>query len=144
MKIPRLIAKKDVWWWKLLGMFYPFAYHLSWTTIGHTIYYPPYVEDPWLPQYAYVRVHEHTHIMQYEKYSVPLFLFLYLFFPLPFFFSYFRWKFEREAYMTELHAGAPIDAIVEVLWNDYGRPWPKKWMTKWFESQQSITQSSRQ
>lgn len=129
------VAKESIWWWKWIGFIVPNAYWLTWTTIGHTVYYPPYVEDPMLDQYHYVRVHETTHIIQQEESWLPWWIFKYLCLPLPIFFSWYRWKAEREAYLSELKAGAPIDAIVEVLWNDYGYCWPKKWMTTWFEDQ---------
>ena len=131
----KLVAKQDVWWWKVIGWVFPRVFHLTWTTIGDTVYYPPYVEDPKLPQYKYVLVHEALHMIQQAKTWLPWWIFCYMFLPLPLFFSWYRWKAEREAYLTELEAGAPIDAIVEVIWNDYGYCWPKKWMTVWFEKE---------
>jgi hypothetical protein len=131
VKIPKLVAKTEVWWWNLLGELFPRT-KISWTTIGYTIYYPFYVEDPLDKEYDYVRTHEHRHIMQQEKMWLPLWIVLYLFFPVPIFFSWFRWQAERQAYETELRAGASIDALVEVLWSNYLYPWPKSWMKKWF------------
>ena len=102
-----------------------------WTTVGETVYYPTTVQDPTV--HIKVLEHEQIHIDQYKKYTTPLFLSLYLLLPLPILLSYFRWKFEREAYLVEIRAGAPIEAVVDILWNGYGWPWPRVWMRKWFE-----------
>jgi hypothetical protein len=116
-----------------------------WTTVGNTIYYPDHVENPEKSWHQATIEHELVHVAQYKKYSVPLFLFLYLFFPMPIFFSYFRWKFEREAYLVSaqfLRAyGDPdyqiVDTLVNSLWNFYAWPWPKSWMRKWFNKELS-------
>lgn len=130
----RVVAKKDSRFWRLLGKVSKVAYELTWTTIGHTIYYPPYVTDPFLPKYEVDIAHELVHVKQYEKYGVPLFLFLYLFIPLPCFFSYFRWRFEREAYLEDLaNSNIKIQQVIDILWKDYFYPWPRSWMNKWFE-----------
>jgi hypothetical protein len=117
---------------RFIGKFHTDFYERFWTTIGDTVYYPTKVQDPMLPQYATIRIHEQVHIEQYRKYKKYLFLFLYLFFPLPVLFSYFRWKFEREAFLVDIENGANIDLIVETLQKNYFYCWPKSWMRNWF------------
>lgn len=111
----------------------------NWMTIGNTVYYPDAIEDPHLfPEFI---EHEKVHLEQYKKYGTFGFLFLYLFVPLPFIFSYFRWRFEREAYVVqakmyiaEKRGNAEIFAttISMTLWNNYFFPWPPSLMKKWF------------
>jgi hypothetical protein len=130
-------AKKDVWWWRLIGRFIPEQMETMWTTIGETIYYPNYVDDPESKWFTNVIMHEQVHIDQYKKLSVPLFLFLYFLVPLPVGLAYFRWRFEREGYLVNIKQGLPISRVVDILWSSYGYPWPRKWMTSWFEKQMS-------
>ena len=115
----------------------------AWTTVGNTIYYPDAIVDPML--FPDIIEHEKVHVEQFKKYSVPLFLFLYVLVPLPLFFSYFRWKFEREAYVVELKylaahrknfdMGTAIDQVVKSLWSFYVCTWPTWLMRSWFKKQ---------
>ncbi len=105
-----------------------------WTTIGRTIYYPECVTDPLA--YPVVLEHELVHVRQWRRFGVLMWL-SYLLLPLPIGLCWFRFRWEREAYLVELaHAddrGAEITRIVDALWFGYGFPWPRRWMRRWFE-----------
>lgn len=102
-----------------------------WTTLGRTIYYPDSVPDPLMRQYRWTVEHELVHVAQWEKWGF-WFLFSYLFLPVPFFFAWFRWRWEREAYMVQIRSGeaTPRECADALL--AYGRPWPHGWMVEWF------------
>lgn len=100
-----------------------------WITIGRTIYHPASVSDPYL--YPRVVEHELVHVRQWERWGVLLWL-SYLLLPLPFGLAWFRWRWEREAYLVHLEQGT-VDQVVESLWAGYGWPWPRRWMRRWFE-----------
>jgi hypothetical protein len=118
---------------RTIGFFYPEFMTNLWTTIGSTIYYPTTVRSPITGGYHTIIKHEVVHVKQFKKYGIPLFLFLYLLFPLPSLFSYFRWKFEREAYFhADIKDEKDITRIVNILSKYYFYPWPKSWMHKWF------------
>ena len=113
-----------------------------WTTIGDTIYYPDAIEDPYL--FPELIEHEKIHLQQYKKYGTFLFLFLYILFPLPIFFAYFRWKFEREAYLVQAKMYIAekrttpeyiSESISKTLWNNYFFTWPRALMKKWLLKQ---------
>ena len=130
---------------KLIGFFYPIFLSDMWTTIGNKIYYPSNVTFPLKPKYYEIIKHEIVHVEQYKKYSIPLFLFLYLLFPLPIFFSYFRWKFEREAYFKiNIKTEKDIEVVVQNLSKHYMKPWPKTWMRKWFLTQLERSTNGKQ
>ena len=118
---------------RFVGFFRPDFMKYFWTTIGNTIYYPTNVVNPHSKKYNTTIKHELVHVAQYEKHGKLLFLFLYVFFPLPVFFSYYRWKFEREAYLVEIKSKKDIDFVVDLLHDAYVMPWPKSLMKKWFE-----------
>jgi hypothetical protein len=105
-----------------------------WTTIGRTIYYPACVADPLA--HPIVLEHELVHVRQWQRWGVLMWL-SYLLLPVPFGLCWFRFRWEREAYLVEL-AHAPdrereITRIVDALWYGYGFPWPRRWMRRWFE-----------
>jgi hypothetical protein len=102
--------------------------------IGDTIYYPEHVTEPDADEHKDTVEHEKEHLRQFEKYGTFCFLFLYALIPLPFFLAYFRWKFEREAYMVNLKNGADLELVLESL-KHYGRPWPVCCMRKWFKKE---------
>jgi len=106
-----------------------------WTTIGNTIYYPTTVKNPYHRTYQKVIEHELVHVQQWRKWNI-LFSVSYALFPLPVFFAWFRWRWEREAYMIQVRANPDsINWIVETLWSNYLWCWPKKWMKEWFEKE---------
>lgn len=120
------------WLPRLLNKFGGGAY---WMTIGNTIYYPDVYDLETAKLFTDLIDHEKVHIEQYKKYTVPGFLFLYVLVPLPIFFAYFRWRFEREAYMVQLRLGVEVEEIVKSLSSGYGYPWPKFLMRSWFNKQ---------
>jgi hypothetical protein len=107
-----------------------------WTTLGRTIYYPACVSDPLA--HPVVLEHELVHVRQFRRWGVWMW-FSYLLLPLPFGLSWFRFRWEREAYLVDLaHAAdreCEIERIVDTLWFNYGFPWPRRWMRRWFQRQ---------
>lgn len=108
-----------------------------WTTVGRKVYVPAKFGNKFtlgfFDKHATTLSHELVHVEQMRKYSTTLFALLYLFLPLPIFFSYFRWKFEREAYMVNVRAGVPLTAVLAALHSPlYLWPWPKPLMRRWF------------
>ncbi len=109
-----------------------------WTVIGSkTIYYPTNIEvvdvDNNLSIYAPILEHELIHIQQKEKWGI-LWQISYIFLPLPILFAWFRWRWEREAYLININKyNWNIEFIADTLWSNYGWTWPKSWMTKWFK-----------
>jgi len=106
-----------------------------WTTLGRTIYYPTRVTDPL--SHPVVLEHELVHVRQWERWGVLMWV-SYLLLPLPIGLCWFRFRWEREAYLVDL-AHAPdrdrereIERIVDSLWFGYGFPWPRPWMRSWF------------
>lgn len=131
MKGMNLKSKGEFWWWRFLGKFNGPILTRFWTTIGSTIYYPTTVQDP--EQWETILEHEAVHVEQYRKYTVPLFLILYLLVPLPFGLAFFRWKFEREAYLVDVKSGRMTpEQVAHTMWRDYGFAWPKPLMLRWF------------
>lgn len=134
----KLKPRSSFWLTRLLNLF---GAKNFWTTFGSTIYYPDGLDPTKFPETI---AHEQTHIAQYKKLTVPFFLFLYCLIPLPVFFAYFRWKFEREAYLVEaklylaegrINKQELIESMVNVMWSGYLLPWPKNLMRKWFSKQ---------
>jgi len=130
-KLLKFAPRSDHWLCRFLNVFGGKHY---WMVIGDTIYYPEHVTQPDAPEHRITVEHEKRHLEQFEDYGTFCFLFLYTMFPLPFFLSYFRWKFEREAYMINLKNGATVKEVVDSL-KHYGRPWPACRMRKWFEKE---------
>ena len=136
----RLRPKADSRMMKILGGFFRVFGNKRfvesyWTTIRDTIYYPTTVNDPY--RYVMIIAHECVHVSQWRKWRA-LFLLSYLFFPVPVFFAWFRWRWEREAYLVNLRPAVDkekaIERVVNDLWHDYLWPWPKKRMRKWFRA----------
>jgi len=127
------INKKNSLLMRIIGLIYPAFMTNLWTTIGNKIYYPTGVKSPLSIRHYKIVKHEMVHVKQYNQYGVPLYLFLYLLCPLPFLFSYFRWKFEREAYLeANIENETDVDWVVKLLSKHYLYPWPKTWMRNWF------------
>lgn len=126
---PRFVAaarvtRKTRWWG-------PFK--STWTTIGRTIYAPVDCYDP-LDDHASIQ-HEMVHVKQWNQHGL-WFWMSYLFLPVPIFFAWFRWRWEREAYLVDLKAGSTPEQIVDALASGtYLWPWPKRWMLRWFKEQ---------
>lgn len=105
-----------------------------WTTIGpRTIWAPAGVSLAHLEAYALTIRHELVHARQARRWPV-VFQVSYLLLPLPFGLAWFRWRWEREAYLVQLRAGAmTVDEVVDTLWRNYGWCWPRAWMRAWFK-----------
>lgn len=105
-----------------------------WTTLGRTIYYPTSVRDP--RAHPAILAHELVHVQQWARFGVLLWL-SYLLLPLPFGLAWFRFRWEREAYLIQIaHAEdreREITRVVDTLWYGYGRPWPRTLMRRWFD-----------
>lgn len=127
----KLKPRSSFWLTRFLNLF---GGNTMWTTIGDTIYFPDLYTLDEAGIFTEIIEHEKVHIEQFEKYGIFGFLFLYILIPLPAFLSYFRWKFEREAYLVDIKCGhLTTDQVVETLHCNYVRPWPKSWMKSWFE-----------
>ncbi len=116
------------------------------TTIGQRIYVPyrwPGMKDH--EKIAILR-HERVHLRQQKKYGWFLFGFLYLFAFFPVVFSYYRMKFEKEAYAESIRAHAEYYGLKSILDGAYRRQiirhfttgsylwmWPfEKSMLRWY------------
>jgi len=118
------------------------------TTIGQTVY----VCTDWHARsdgdrWATMR-HEAVHLRQFRRWTVPLMGFLYLMIPLPLGLSYFRMRFEREAYEETIrcdHELYGIDYVRGILrahvieqftGPSYGWMWPfRRSLERWFDAQ---------
>lgn len=144
------IVYKDTWFWKMLNVLTIIVtfgrnntFLLSITTVGKTVAVPRYW-DTWTPEYkAAVLVHELVHVEQAEKYTLLGFWFLYFLFPLPIGLAWFRYKFERDAYLAELKLLKDPEArreqvefvVDEIAGAGYVWAWPfKKAARRWFEA----------
>lgn len=76
------------------------------TTYGTIIWAPSAVE--WLQTSSFSKIrlilHEAEHMRQYKAYGNGIYLMLYLLAPLPIGFAYYRYSFERDAYVFDLVA----------------------------------------
>jgi hypothetical protein len=78
------------------------------TTIGQTVY----VTSDWDAldadeRYCTMR-HELVHVRQFARYTVPVMAFLYLLVPLPLGLSWFRARFEKQAYAETIRASVEV------------------------------------
>jgi len=115
------------------------------TTIGKTIAVTP--DWPtWAPEDKLETItHEMVHVGQYKKFTLVGMSLLYLLVFLPFGLAYFRYRFEREAYLTEYKytiakGWGTKDALIEsgvseLSGSDYGWAWlSKSGIRKWFQA----------
>ena len=72
---------------------------------------------------------------QWERWGLLLWI-SYLLLPLPIGLAWFRFRWEREAYLPEIlqapERALAIERVVESLWRGYAYPWPRAWMRRWF------------
>lgn len=134
----KIVSREKSWLMRAIGWFLSITHINSkfmtsyFTTIGRTIYAPNFLNvDEYFRVHANTFEHEFVHIKQREKWGL-LYDISYIFLPVPFGLAWFRWRWEREAYLTNIKNGDSIDWVVQSLSN-YGWPWPKKWMRRWFE-----------
>lgn len=137
----RLVEKSQSWLLRSIGWFLCVTginkrfMDDYFTTIGRTIYYPKvFSPDTDLYRYRSTFEHELVHVAQFERFW-HLYSLTYVLLPIPFGLAWFRWRWEREAYQVNRRNGRTVDECVEALWQ-YGWPWPKSWMRKWFELHQ--------
>lgn len=126
------LKPRSIWWaTRLMGYFGQSEW---WMTIGKTIYYSDDEENPY--EQVHIIEHELTHVRQYDN-KIPdwLDVFIYLCLPFPCLFSYFRWRWEREAYLRDIKAGRRLEDVVNILWRGYFFTWPPPLMRKWFVKQ---------
>lgn len=109
------------WWWTR-----------AWVTIGpRTIWAPAHVALDRLDVYEATIRHELVHIQQARRYPL-VWQVSYLLLPVPVVLAWCRWRWEREAYLVQLRAGAmTVEEVVSVLWRRYAWPWPRPWMRRW-------------
>lgn len=105
----------------------------AWTTLGpRTIWAPPHVDLSRLDVYETIIRHELVHIRQARRWPL-VWQLSYVLLPLPVGLAWFRWRWEREAYLVQLRARTmSIDEVVDALWRHYGWCWPRAWMRRWF------------
>jgi len=108
----------------------------QWTTIGRrTIWAPVGTRLDRIDVYATVIRHELCHVRQWRRWPL-IGQLAYLTLPFPFLFAWFRWRFEREAYLVNIRAGTmTCETIANVLWRYYGWPWLKPLMLRWLRRQ---------
>lgn len=135
-----LVPKADSRVMRLLALLLPAAgtrgfMERYWTTLARTVYYPTSVRDPLA--HLDVLEHELVHVRQWQRWGVLMWI-SYALLPLPFGLAWFRFRWEREAYLSQIERAADrereIERVVNVLWYGYGRPWPRSWMRSWFRT----------
>lgn len=136
-----LATKSDSW---LLRALRPMLGQRWWermaVTIGSTVYLPDHIEDPW--DYEQLLRHEAIHVFQFRRWGV-LFWLTYLLLPLPAGLAWFRWRWEREAYLTsEIMGAAPHNRdrmaqwVASLMWSpNYFWAWPSSWALKWLRKE---------
>lgn len=114
------------------------------TTIGKTIALPTTWSARTTHEKLAVITHELTHVEQYKKWSL-LFMLAYLFVFFPIGLAYFRYRFEREAYVVGFRKLMQVDpnidreylvdwGVAEMTGPNYLWAWPfKKSVKRWFE-----------
>lgn len=109
------------------------------------IYSPSYVDlsDPnFESRYSSIIRHEMVHAKDQKRWSV-FFYISYLLLPLPMGLAWFRWYWERKAYLESVlerpdfeSKNRRIEWIANSLGgSDYLFTWPKPWIKKWFWKQ---------
>lgn len=105
-----------------------------WTTISpRKIWAPTGTNLRRLDDYATIIRHELCHARVWKRYPL-IAQFAYVFLPLPIGLAWFRWRFERAAYLIDIRAGRmTVDEVVQTLWQNYLFPWPRGAMRKSFQ-----------
>ena len=103
------------------------------------VYYPSswgafdLASDSDVEAHAVTFEHEFVHTQQRKRWHV-LWAMSYLLLPLPFGLAWFRWYWERPAYLVNMRHGRTAEQCADALWR-YGWPWPRARMLAWFEAQ---------
>lgn len=105
-----------------------------WTTVGPRTIWAPIGTDISRPVlYEIVVRHELVHIQQARRWPV-FWQLSYLLLPVPVLFAWFRWRWEREAYLVQLYSGVSTpEEIAHVLWHGYAWTWPPALMRRYFK-----------
>lgn len=152
------IVDKKGWFWKtlhVLVVIFTLGSNRNflkgyYTTIGPWIGVPEGWQSRSLASRIAVLEHELIHVKQCAKIGfgsaivgLPLYTILYLLLPLPIGLAYFRWRFEREAYVHGINVRVRIEphrynekidsAVKQLTTGLYGWTWPfKKSVEKYF------------
>lgn len=111
------------------------------TTIGNKIFFQAGWKKYNVGPIDYVILcHELKHVEQFDKYTVILMALLYLLFPLPIGLAYFRYMFEREAFLESYRASLEVNLepnvsyyIDQLTGSPYLWAWPfRKYVKRWF------------
>ena len=117
------------------------------TTIGRTLYLTADWDER-DPDERYVTLrHEAVHLRQFRRFTLPGMAILYLLFPLPLGLSWFRARFEREAYEESIRAAAEVwgpsapaasayrtHVIEQFTGPAYGWMWPfRRTLERWYD-----------
>lgn len=145
-----IVTTKDAYWrpfWRLIDILLRIVsigridnFMRCTTTVGRVIAFPENTNlDDVSLQEVVTLEHETVHLNQFARYGVLLTSLLYLLFPLPIGLAYFRYKFERDAYLAgHLYARSlgwerDIESYVTLLSGPaYLWAWPASWVRKWF------------
>ncbi len=127
--------KRTSWLMRLVGALLGIVgmdFGRYWTTVGpRVIYAPDHVDLNNLAPHYTVILHELVHINQARSWPV-LWQLSYLLIPVPIGLAWFRWHWEREAYLVDIRMGRlSIEEVVTALWR-YGWCWPKPLMRAHF------------
>jgi hypothetical protein len=150
-ELPGTVVTRNLPWWLRAAMKLPFLNTLDWDRYTQTIRKTIYLAGNWdtYTEFSQLEVlrHERIHLLQFKKYTAPLFAFLYLFIFFPIGLAYFRAKFEVEAMTEQLQAAIENRGLitinreamkkhwVEVITGrSYLYSWPfRKTAEKWFD-----------
>jgi hypothetical protein len=117
-KKTKIIRKEDSklmkFLFKFIKVFNPKFMDEYTTVIGETIYTPKLWEKMSKKKQIVILNHEDIHIQQYKR-CKPWFIVSYLLLPFPLFLSYFRCKYEAEAFVINIRCGLSVDAVVDEL-----------------------------
>lgn len=130
----RLVRKDKCWPMRAISWVLGASFLTDfWTTYrlpfgGTVIAYPLAVTNP-LGSWRIIE-HELYHVRQFARWWGPIVA------PLAAILPPGRWLIEREAYANDIQNGRySIDQAVAILWEGYGKPWPRSWMRAWFKKQ---------
>lgn len=149
----KIVRKDQHWFWKALGwivMVVTFGQNKTFTsryitTIGKTIAVPSTWDSYSDLSKLEILTHELVHVGQYRKYTPPVMGLLYLLVFFPIGLAYFRYRFEREAYVVGFKKTLSYDpsqrqrlidhGVEQMTSGQYGWTWPfKKSVRAWFEA----------